>query len=71
MLYTHHEQKTSALQLWLLRSIGRIQCHVLYVVKRKPYLHDGRAMIDLNKNSLVEIPPSSVKPPDDGLREIQ
>jgi len=69
--YTYHEQKTSALQLWSLRNVGRIQCHVLYVVKRKPYLHDGRVMIDLNKNRLVEIPPSSVKQPDDGLTEIQ
>ena len=30
----------------------------LYVMKKKPCLHDGRVTIDLDKNRLVEIPHS-------------
>jgi len=35
----------------------------MYVMKRKPHLHDGA--IGPDKNRLVEIPPGSGKPTDD------
>ena len=44
--------KTLATQFW------SDVLHALYVMKRKPRLHDGRVTIDLDKNRLVEIPHS-------------
>jgi len=34
-----------------------LKIHVFHIIKRKPLLHDGTVMVDLDKNRLVEIPP--------------
>ena len=52
--------QNSSGQYWYMYNV----LHCSYVTKRKPCLHDGIVTIDLDKNSLVEIPP------DDGLTRI-
>ena len=65
-------------QALMLHSISTsIPPHSLYwymfctVMKRKPCLHDGIVPIDLDKNRLVEIPPSGSEAPDDGFTRVQ
>ena len=33
-----------------------LKIRVFHIIKRKPLLHDGTVMVDLEKNRLVEIP---------------
>ena len=70
-MYACHEENVSASLTVPVSNVLRI--HVLYssnVTKRKPHLPDAIVVIDLDKNRLVEITPSS-EPPDDGLTKIQ
>jgi len=45
--------------------------HVLHIMKRKPCLHDGTVMVDMDKNRLVDISPSGREPPDVRSSRIQ
>ena len=36
-------------------------------MKKKPHLHDGTVMVDMDRNGFIEIPPSVYEPPDVGL----
>ena len=69
MFRTYHEQKTLAL---LTATVGGVVgIHFVHVIKRKPRLHDGTVTTNPDKNRLVEIPPGSSEPPNDGLTNIQ
>ena len=61
-IFTDHEQSISASLSISVRNILGIE--------KKPHLHDGIVMVDLDKNIFVEIHPCSGKSSDDGLTRI-
>ena len=48
-----------------------LRIHVLYIMKMKPCLHVGTSTVDMDKNRLVEIPPSGQEMPDVALTKIR